>query len=332
MVSFASTLSDKIKNYKKKCPFIFNDPPLPPSYLEASLVNKALWKSSIDWQSSDLDYFNIRIKNTNFKDFFNEEIPSYDDFNEQVKEFINCDPFIGANCFTRQKIDWSTAVKSSLARNVVKNLTAVINFNYNLSVVGNLSAVNNLSHSLLQLFDYDADDRVIRRDKDIFLKPSFILEPQYLYTFIPNLSIESMREKHIKFVQENSFNDYNQLGHSFPNSNILPEETKFVADTIAAFLHNFRMHHYYKKSKTFKSKQWIPGIIMLRARPMFLLMNMTEDLLFSVGKGEPPLKETIVKQYLVPPPESYSSEITKGLRDQRLHIASCYKAFRKFVM
>ncbi|CAO3640526.1 unnamed protein product [Cunninghamella echinulata] len=328
MATFLPTLSDKIKNYKKKCPFLFKqDPPVTLSYNDAELDNRALWKTSTEWQPSDLGYFKIKMVNvTNFKKFFNEEMPSYNDFNEQVKEYINCDDILHTDSLTKSSMDWSTVVKSSLARNVVKNLVMLSFYKKKLPVV------DDLSHSLLQLFDYDADDRVIHYHKDILLKSSYMLEPRDPKVFIPNLSIETMREKYIKFVQENRIHYFNHLKLSFPDPYIHPEEIKFVTDSIAAFQHNSRMRRYYKKSETFKFEQWMPGIVMFKNRPMFLLMHMTEDLLHAVEKGKPPLNETVVKQYIVPPPEYYSPEKIKGLRDQRLHIASCYKAFRKFVM
>ncbi|KAI9307499.1 hypothetical protein BJ944DRAFT_228563 [Cunninghamella echinulata] len=217
-------------------------------------------------------------------------MPSYDDFNEQVKEFINCDHIIHTDSLTKSSMNWSTVVNSPLARNVIKNLMMVNFYKKKLPVV------DDLSHSLLQLFGYDAEDRVIHYRKDISLKPSYMLEPRDPKVLIPNLSIETMREKHIKFVQENKIHCFNHLGHSFPNPYIHPEEIKFVADIIAAFQHN------------------------------------SQDLLHAVEKGEPPLKETVIKQYFVPSPEYHSLEIIKELRDQRLHVASCYKAFRKFVM
>ncbi|CAO3640542.1 unnamed protein product [Cunninghamella echinulata] len=328
MVSFLPTFSDKIKNYKKKCPFLFKqDPSVYSFYSNTELDNRALWKTSTEWQPNDLGYFKIKMVNvTNFKDFFNEEMPSYDDFNEQVKEFINCGHILQADLFSQSTMDWSTMVKSSLARNVIKNLMMTKFYSEDLPVV------DDLSHSLLQLFDYDADDRVIHRHKDVFLKTSYISEPQDPKVFIPNLSIETMREKYIKFVQENRIYGFNHMGHIFPDPYIHPEETRFVADSIAAFQHNYRMRDYYNKPETFKSEQWIPGIIMFKTCPMFLLMHITEDLLHAVGRGELPLKETVVKQYFVPPPDYYSTEIIKEIRDQRLHIASCYKAFRKFVV
>ncbi|KAI9307503.1 hypothetical protein BJ944DRAFT_228567 [Cunninghamella echinulata] len=327
MVSFLPTSSDKIKKYKKKFPFLFKQAsPLSLPYLEARLINSAVWKASTDWQPCDLNYFKIKFENvTNFKDFFNEEMPSYDGFNEQIKEFINCGHIIHINPLTQQKIDWSVIFKSSLARNVIKNLMMIDFYNNDLSVV------DDLSYSLLQLFDYDANGHVIHYHKDVIPEP-FVKGQQYLYAFVPNISIRCMNRNRVKFVQENNVNDYKHLEHDFSDPYIHPKRIKYVADTIAACVNNYHKGFSYNKPENFKYGHWVPGIIMFKTRPMFLLMNMTEDLLFSVGKGEPSLKETIVKQYLVPPPESYSSEITKGLRDQRLHIASCYKAFRKFVM
>ncbi|CAO3640534.1 unnamed protein product [Cunninghamella echinulata] len=263
---------------------------------------------------------------TNFKDFFNEEMPSYDDFNEQVKEFINCGHILQTDLFSQSTMDWSTMVKSSLARNVIKNLMMTKFYSEDLPVV------DDLSHSLLQLFDYYADDHAIHRHKDILLKLPYITESQDSMAFIPNLSIETMREKYIKFVQENRTDGFNHMVHIFPDRYIHPEETRFVADSIAAFQHNYRMRDYYNKPKTFKYGQWIPGIIMFKTCPMFLLMHITEDLLHAIKKGEPPLKETVVKQYIVPSLDYYATDIIKELKDQELHIASCYKAFRKFII
>ncbi|KAI9304196.1 hypothetical protein BJ944DRAFT_240780 [Cunninghamella echinulata] len=295
---------------------------------------KPLWKTSSEWKQVDLDYFKIKIERvSNFKDFFNEDMPTYDDFNDQEKEFINCDQVIHANYSELREIDWSIKFKSPLARNVVKNILMVFRYSSDISVVDDLSC------SLLKLFDYDTDDFVIHHYKDILQRTS-IGQIFDLKVFIPNQSIETTRENYVKLVQENrclfyshsiffAYGDQKKTNDKKEEK----EEIKCVADTIAAFQNNYALYGSNKESSRFLRSQYImPGIVMFGTRLRFLLIPMTADLLHAVEKGESPQKETIVKEYIIPPPEQTFTGREMQFRDQRLYIAACYKAFRKYVI
>ncbi|CAO3653495.1 unnamed protein product [Cunninghamella echinulata] len=301
-------------------------------YLRSFSPNhRPLWKTSSEWNQNDLDYFKIKMERvSNFKDFFNEDMPTYDDFNEQEKEFINCDHVIHVNYDELKKMDWSIEFESPLARNVIKNILMVLYYNNEVSVVDDLSC------SLLKLFNYDAGGHVIHNNKDV-LRRRCITQKNDLKVFIPNQSIETAREKYVKLVQENRCLFYSHSvffaygDEKKTDKKEEKEEIKCIADTIAAFQNNFTLYGCHKESNPFLPSQWVlPGIVMFGTRLRFLLIPMTGDLLRAVEKGKSPQKETIVKEYIIPSPTPFFTGREIKFRDQRLHIAACYKAFRKF--
>ncbi|CAO3653498.1 unnamed protein product [Cunninghamella echinulata] len=258
-------------------------------------------------------------------------MPTYDDFNEQVKDFINCDQILHADLFTLERTNWSMIFKHNVARRVITDI--LTSFFY----ADKGYTVNELCDSLLILFEYEAGSTKLNTDRHIYLTPcvSKILKKMQSYG---NSKLKLINHSNYQnpLVQESRCLFYSHFKYC-PNDEdkkyCYPEEIQFMNDALKAFQDNDRTYRYNMKSNShFLTFQWIPGVIMIGTRPRFLLMPITHDLLQAVIDGQPPVKETIIKEYIIPSPTLFFTGSEMKFRDQRLHIAACYKAFRKFVI
>ena len=262
-------------------------------------------KSGSDWDDRDVTFFNIRIERiTNFNEFFGEDL-SYE-FNSDVIEFLSHDL---SSVIAQQSIDWST-VKSRFVRTVIKDLIG-------LTKTHRESAVDDLSKSIFQLFEYDSGDRSIRTRE--------ILDLDMANSRTQAICIETLELSIKLIVQEdksyNVGNDRHLMGHH--------PEAQLMAEAVAAFQENVKIYKRLGKSDIPKA-QLIPGIVMLGTCPTFYLINMTQELADSVKRGEEPAYETLVKKYMIPNLPINLSDVMLS-KEHMLHIAACYKAFKKFV-
>ncbi|CAO3653492.1 unnamed protein product [Cunninghamella echinulata] len=260
------------------------------------------------------------------KDFFKEDMPTYDDFNEQVKDFINCDQTIHTDPLT---INWKEVSNFLLAINVIRNLMKVYRRPKEEPTVCSFSLY------LLRLFLYDREENTITINKEFSLTPSVSKKLKKMEVMC-NIYLENFDKDHITLIQESRCLFYSHFKYC-PNDEdkkyCYPEEIQFMNDALKAFQDNDRIYRYNMKSNShFLTFQWIPGVIMIGTRPRFLLMPITHDLLQAVIDGQPPVKETIIKEYIIPSPTPFFTGSEMKFRDQRLHTAACYKAFKKFVV
>jgi hypothetical protein len=264
-------------------------------------------KSGSDWDDRDVNFFNISVEQmTNFNEFFGEDI-SYG-FNSDVIEFLSHDL---SNVIAQQSIDWPT-IKSRFVRTVIKDLIGVTKTHK--------SAVDDLFKSIFQLFEYDSGDRSIRTREILDLDMA-----NSRTQAIPDICIETLELSIKLIVQEdksyNVGNDRHFMGHH--------PEAQLMAEAVAAFQENVKIYKRLGKSDIPKA-QLIPGIVMLGTCPTFYLINMTQELADSVKRGEEPTYETLVKKYMIPNLPINLSDVMLS-KEHMLHIAACYKVFKKFV-
>ncbi|KAI9304195.1 hypothetical protein BJ944DRAFT_240779 [Cunninghamella echinulata] len=304
MTPFLSILTDKINNHKKNSSFLF--------------------------EQSRLDYYKIKIEYvTNFKEFFKEDMPVYDDFNEQVKEFINCDQVLHADPLTQKKMDWSTMFKYGEPGRVMIDILTLSLY------TDEVNAVNELCESLLRLFEYESGYCKYSSDGRISMAPcvSKILKKMHSYKQPKIMNYFNYQKPLIQESRCLFYSHFSYCPSDGDSKYCYPEEIQFMADALTAFQENDSSYRYNMKSNdSFLNFQWIPGVIMIGTRPRFLLMPVTHELLQAVIDGQPPENETIIKVYITPSPTPYFTGNEMKSRDQRLHIAACYKALRKFVI
>jgi len=176
------------------------------------------------------------------------------------------------------------------------------------------SAVDDFAVLLLRAIGYTRRDRVFRTRKDI---PLLICgEARHAKTDVCIIDDDEV----LLLVQE----DKRHKENSDP-------ESQLIAEAIAAFAANNEIRQHTLALPPLSSKV-MAGITMKGTAPIFYKINVTTELVTSVGGGVYPDTPTVVYAHIpsIPRPNRRWSEGMKPL-DNRQIILSCYEAFKVFV-
>jgi hypothetical protein len=176
------------------------------------------------------------------------------------------------------------------------------------------SAVDDFAVLLLRALGYTRRGRVFRTRKDI---PLVICgENRHAKTDVCIVDDNEI----LLLVQE----DKRHLENSDP-------EPQLIAEAIAAFAANNQIRQQTLAQPPLPSKV-MAGITMKGTAPTFYKINVTTELITSVGGGVYPDIPTVVYAHIpsIPRPNRRWSEGMKPLDNRRI-ILSCYEAFKKFV-
>jgi len=264
-------------------------------------------KPGSEWSQTELEYFNITIKQERtFEEFFQQK--PITEFSKEIQEIIEFDL---SKADILDTIDWNKLKSKSLSR-FAKNVLAVTKTHKNVE-----SAVDDYAKTLFEILDYDTNDLCIHT------KAELPLDMCNTSTYAkPDLCIKTSKLTIKLLVQEDK---------SYKTDNILANtnaEAQVIAEAIAAFQVNNKIYNKLQKEPI--DEQNIPCITLLGTYPIFYLFKVTKQLADAVKKGISPSDRTVIESYKLPI-ESISFADAMLVQKHRMHILQCYIAFKSFL-
>jgi hypothetical protein len=265
-----------------------------------------------EWSDNELNFFLIEIQEEkDFMSFFGRNPHRLEEFSEDVREILNIDL---SNVSALRNIDWKSMNRKQVSR-FVKQIFSVTKTHMNEE-----SAVDDFARTVLECFNYDDDDLVIRSREELRLDMC-----GHRTSAKPDLCVETSVLTIKLLVQEDKSYQVS-MDRTFSNTN---PEAQVIAEAIAAFQENNKTLRRLRLP--LKESQTIPCITMLGTYPTFYLFHVTQNLADAVKEGEEPENISVVKRYTIP---ITGLPLGDALLDNGIkhHAFQCYAALRDLII